>query len=79
GKLYLTPCNSTFRMPFLTSGKVYLVISSLGKNPEREKVIDFSRAYAPFYLAVGGRPESPGSAGADLKGKTFSVAGGGFE
>ncbi|MCS5946690.1 hypothetical protein LNP25_24500 [Klebsiella variicola subsp. variicola] len=24
------------------------MISSLGKNAEREKVIDFSRAYAPF-------------------------------
>jgi polar amino acid transport system substrate-binding protein len=28
------------------------VISTLGKNPEREKVIDFSSAYAPFFQAV---------------------------
>jgi polar amino acid transport system substrate-binding protein len=42
-KLELTPVNSTNRIPFLTTGKVDLVISSLGKNPEREKVIDFSR------------------------------------
>ncbi|MFD2885041.1 transporter substrate-binding domain-containing protein [Pseudomonas lini] len=36
-KLELTPVNSTNRIPFLTTGKVDLVISSLGKNPEREK------------------------------------------
>lgn len=30
------------------------MISSLGKNAEREKVIDFSRAYAPFFLGVFG-------------------------
>ncbi|WP_323162707.1 transporter substrate-binding domain-containing protein, partial [Pseudomonas fulva] len=57
-KLELTPVNSTNRIPFLTTGKVDLVISSLGKNPEREKVIDFSKAYAPFYLAVFGPPEA---------------------
>ena len=51
-KLELTPVNSTNRIPFLTTGKVDLVISSLVKNAEREKVIDFSKAYAPFYLAV---------------------------
>ena len=48
-KLALTPVNSTNRIPFLTTGKVDLVISSLGKNPEREKVVDFSKPYAPFY------------------------------
>ena len=32
-KLELTPVNSTNRIPFLTTGKVDLVISSLGKNP----------------------------------------------
>lgn len=35
-KLALTPVNSTNRIPFLTTGKVDLVISSLGKNAERE-------------------------------------------
>jgi polar amino acid transport system substrate-binding protein len=69
-KLELTPVNSTNRIPFLTTGKVDLVISSLGKNPEREKVIDFSKAYAPFYLAVFGPPDAPISTVDDLKGKT---------
>jgi polar amino acid transport system substrate-binding protein len=28
------------------------VISTLGKNAEREKVIDFTAAYSPFFQAV---------------------------
>lgn len=78
-KLELTPVNSTNRIPFLTTGKVDLVISSLGKNPEREKVIDFSRAYAPFYLAVFGPPDAAIASLDDLKGKTISVTRGAIE
>ena len=78
-KLELTPVNSTNRIPFLTTGKVDLVISSLGKNPEREKVIDFSRAYAPFYLAVFGPPDASIKSLDDLKGKTISVTRGAIE
>ncbi|MCE4054982.1 transporter substrate-binding domain-containing protein [Pseudomonas sp. Au-Pse12] len=78
-KLELTPVNSTNRIPFLTTGKVDLVISSLGKNPEREKVIDFSKAYAPFYLAVFGPPEAAIANLDALKGKTISVTRGAIE
>jgi polar amino acid transport system substrate-binding protein len=78
-KLELTPVNSTNRIPFLTTGKVDLVISSLGKNPEREKVIDFSHAYAPFYLAVFGPPDASVTTLDDLKGKTISVTRGAIE
>jgi polar amino acid transport system substrate-binding protein len=78
-KLELTPVNSTNRIPFLTTGKVDLVISSLGKNPEREQVIDFSSAYAPFYLAVFGPPDAAISKLDDLKGKTISVTRGAIE
>jgi polar amino acid transport system substrate-binding protein len=78
-KLELTPVNSTNRIPFLTTGKVDLVISSLGKNPDREKVIDFSRAYAPFYLAVFGPPDAAIAGVDDLKGKTISVTRGAIE
>ncbi|MGE8352381.1 MAG: transporter substrate-binding domain-containing protein [Pseudomonas protegens] len=78
-KLELTPVNSTNRIPFLTTGKVDLVISSLGKNPEREKVIDFSKAYAPFYLAVFGPPDAAITGLDDLKGKTISVTRGAIE
>lgn len=45
-KLQLVPVTSANRVPYLQTDKVDLVISSLGKNAEREKVIDFSRAYA---------------------------------
>jgi len=55
------------------------VISSLGKNPEREQVIDFSRAYAPFYLAVFGPPDVEIAAIDALKGKTISVTRGAIE
>ncbi|RZA17554.1 MAG: transporter substrate-binding domain-containing protein, partial [Proteobacteria bacterium] len=78
-KLQLTPVNSTNRIPFLTTGKVDLVISSLGKNPEREQVIDFSKAYAPFYLAVFGPPDATIASLDDLKGKTISVTRGAIE
>lgn len=78
-KLELTPVNSTNRIPFLTTGKVDLVISSLGKNPERESVIDFSDAYAPFYLGVFGPEDSAVTSLADLSGKTISVTRGAIE
>src|SRR4051812_41367286 len=44
-KLDLIPVPSTARIQYLTDGKVDLVISSLGKDADREKVIDFSIAY----------------------------------
>ncbi|MFH7396988.1 transporter substrate-binding domain-containing protein, partial [Pseudomonas syringae group genomosp. 7] len=75
----LTPVNITNRITLLTTGKVDLVISSLGKIPDREKVIEFSRAYAPFYLAVFGPHESPLKDIADLKGKTITVTRGSIE
>ncbi len=78
-KLELTPVNSTNRIPFLTTGKVDLVISSLGKNPEREQVIDFSTAYAPFYLGVFGPEDAELNDIADLAGKTISVTRGSVE
>ena len=53
-ELELVPVTSANRIPFLTSGKVDLVISSMGVKPERAEVIDFSNAYAPFFWAVYG-------------------------
>ncbi|CAD5109986.1 transporter substrate-binding domain-containing protein [Zestomonas carbonaria] len=78
-KLALTPVNSTNRIPFLTTGKVDLVISSLGKNPERERVVDFSQPYAPFYLGVFGPEGSPVDSIEGLSGKTISVTRGAIE
>ncbi|MFP6850345.1 MAG: transporter substrate-binding domain-containing protein [Pseudomonas sp.] len=78
-KLEVTPVNSTNRIPFLTTGKVDLVISSLGKNAEREAVIDFSAPYAPFYLGVFGPDDAAITALDDLAGKNISVTRGSIE
>lgn len=51
-ELELITVTSANRIPYLQTGQADLVISSLGKNPEREAAIDFSDAYAPFFLGV---------------------------
>ncbi|WP_438304156.1 transporter substrate-binding domain-containing protein [Raoultella ornithinolytica] len=77
-KLQLVPVTSANRVPYLQTDKVDLVISSLGKNAEREKVIDFSRAYAPFFLGVFG-PKGAEIKEAALSGKTIGVTRGAVE
>ncbi|MCG3722965.1 transporter substrate-binding domain-containing protein [Vibrio cincinnatiensis] len=78
-KLELVPVTSANRIPYLQTGKVDLVISSMGKNAEREKVINFSAAYAPFYLGVFGSPDETVTSAQDLKGKTIGVTRGSVE
>ncbi|WP_062119636.1 transporter substrate-binding domain-containing protein [Aureimonas sp. AU40] len=78
-KLELTPVTSANRVPFLQTGKVDLVISSLGKNPDREKVIDFSTAYAPFYNGVFGPADLAAPDAAALSGKVIGVTRGAVE
>jgi len=78
-KLQLVPVSSTNRVPYLQTRKVDLIISSLGKNPEREKVLDFSEAYAPFYNGVFGPADMPVKSAADLAGKTVGVTRGAVE
>ena len=53
-KVELVPVTSANRIPYLQTKKADLVISTLGKNAEREKVIDFTVAYSPFFQAVFG-------------------------
>jgi polar amino acid transport system substrate-binding protein len=72
-KVELVATASTDRIPALTGGKVDLVVSSLGKNPEREQLIDFSIAYAPFYSAVYGPASLAVANPDDLAGKTIAV------
>ncbi len=78
-KLELVPVTSANRIPYLQTGKVDLVISSMGKNAEREKVIDFSAAYAPFYLGVFGSSDEVVTSAQDLSGKTIGVTRGSVE
>ena len=72
-KLDLVPVPSTDRISALTDGKVDLVISTLGKNAEREKAIAFSVAYAPFFSAVFGPADLAVAKPDDLAGKTIAV------
>lgn len=78
-KLELVPVTSANRIPYLQTNKVDLVISSLGKNPDREKVIDFSDAYAPFYNGVFAPADVKIESAADLAGKTVGVTRGAIE
>ncbi|NWO09816.1 transporter substrate-binding domain-containing protein [Chromohalobacter salexigens] len=78
--LKLVTVTSANRIPFLQTEKVDLVISSLGKNPERAAVIDFTDAYAPFFLGVFGTPDAaPINDPAGLSGKTIGVTRGSVE
>ena len=44
-KVELIPVISANRIPYLQTKKADLVISTLGKNPDREKVIEIGRAH----------------------------------
>ncbi|WP_312479390.1 transporter substrate-binding domain-containing protein [Kosakonia cowanii] len=78
-KLQLVPVTSANRVPYLQTNKVDLVISSLGKNAERERVIDFGRAYAPFFLGVFGPKDATLADAKALSGKTIGVTRGAVE
>ncbi|MBR2819622.1 MAG: transporter substrate-binding domain-containing protein [Reyranella sp.] len=69
----LLPVTTANRIPYLQTKKADLVISTLGKNPEREKVVDFSIAYSPFFIGVFGPKSIAIKAPADLAGKSIAV------
>jgi polar amino acid transport system substrate-binding protein len=75
----LVPVTSANRVPYLQTHKADLVISTLGKNPEREKVIDFTAAYSPFFQAVFAPKTLSIKTAADLGGKTVGVTRGAIE
>ncbi|MDM0022582.1 transporter substrate-binding domain-containing protein [Variovorax saccharolyticus] len=78
-KVELVPVTSANRIPYLQTRKADLVISTLGKNAEREKVIDFSAAYAPFFQAVYAAKSANIKSFADMGGKTVAVTRGAME
>jgi len=78
-KPQLVPVISANRIPYLQTGQVHLVISTLGKNAERMKVIDFTHAYSPFFQAVYAPKSLALKSFADLDGKTIAVAKGAME
>jgi polar amino acid transport system substrate-binding protein len=75
----LVPVVSASRIPALQTKKADLVIATLGKNPDREKVIDFTAAYSPFFQAVFGPKNVVIKSFADLAGKTVGVTRGAME
>ena len=77
--LELVPVVSASRIPALQTHKADLVIATLGKNAEREKVIDFSVAYSPFFQAVFGPKTISVQSFADLAGKSIGVTRGAME
>jgi polar amino acid transport system substrate-binding protein len=75
----LVPVTSANRIPALQTRKADLVISTLGKNAEREKVIDFTIAYSPFFQAVFGPKALNAKSFSDLAGKSVGVTRGAME
>jgi polar amino acid transport system substrate-binding protein len=78
-ELELVPVVGNYRIPFLQTNRVDMVISSLGKNKERAKIIDFSIPYAPFFSGIYGRQNIKVASMEDLKGRTVGVAQGSLE
>jgi polar amino acid transport system substrate-binding protein len=77
-KAEFVPITGENRMAYLATHKADLLLS-VGQTPEREKVIDFSRPYAPYYLAVFGPKSLAVKGTADLAGKSVAVARGTLE
>jgi polar amino acid transport system substrate-binding protein len=71
-KLALVGITGQNRIPYLQEHKVDILLS-VGDSPEREKVIDFTESYAPYYIAVLGPPSLHVTGPADLAGKTIGV------
>jgi len=79
-KAELVPVTSTNRVPYLQTRKVDIVISTLARNAEREKVVDFtSAAYSPFISAVFAPRTLAVKSFADLDGKSVGVTRGTIE
>lgn len=72
-KVNLVPVSTPNRIPYLNARKIDLIVSALGKNEERAKVIDFTVAYSPFSQAVYGPKDVKVKDMADLAGKSISV------
>jgi polar amino acid transport system substrate-binding protein len=78
-KVVLVPVASANRIPYLQTHKVDLVISTLGRNAERDKVLDFTQPYAPFNNSLFGASEIKVSGPSDMANQTVGVARGTFE
>ena len=71
-KVELVGITGQNRIPFLTEGKVDLLLS-IGYSDERAQVVDYTDAYAPYYIAVMGPKELDVKDAAGLSGKSIAV------
>ncbi len=71
-KLSLVGITGQNRIPYLEEHKVDILLS-VGQSADREKVIDFTAAYAPYYIAVMGPRALKITDATDLAGKTIAV------
>ena len=71
-KVKLVGVTGQNRIPYLTGHRVDMLMS-VGKSAEREKVIAFTQAYAPYYIAVIGPHATKIESAADLDGKSIAV------
>ena len=71
-KLNLVTVTGQNRIPFLTEKRVDILLS-VGHSAEREKVIDFTKAYAPYYIGVIGPKALAVTDKAGLSGHSIAV------
>ncbi len=78
GKLGVKPdlvvVQSANRIAALQANKVDILVASMAKSPDREKVVDFTAPYSPYYQAIYGPQSVSVKSFADLAGKTVAVA-----
>src|SRR5947208_5985833 len=70
--LHLVSVTGQNRIPYLTDKRVDILMS-VGYSKEREQVIDFAVAYAPYYIAVIGPAELAVKGKDDLADKSIAV------
>lgn len=71
-KLNLVSVTGQNRIPYLTDKRVDILMS-VGYSKEREQVIDFAAAYAPYYIAVIGPAALKVEGKDDLADKSIAV------
>ena len=70
----LVPVTGPNRIPFLLSGQVDVLVSSLAITPARAEKVTFSNPYAAIRIGVIGQKDLAIKSAEDLAGKTVGVA-----
>lgn len=70
----IVPVTGPNRIPYLLTGKVDVLVASLGITPERAKQVAFSDPYAAIEIGLLAPQKSPVAKAEDLSGKSAGVA-----